>query len=324
MRRTAKLNQRLSPAKPPWRANIHAAVWLNDRKRELSTVDVLLLTYNSLVALFILTFGFGDPRFTRLLLAHGLAFVLIGILAHWHARRRSGLARFVHSTYPLWALALAHYESGIINQLHVQGYFDVWFRDLDRQLFGTLPYLQLAPAVDNFWVDELMNAAYFAFYPIIIGVFIAMWRKGPRVMEEAVFVFASCMYGHFLLFIIFPVVGPTEARAALFDPQHGLFSQVIYYFVDMGDTPGGAFPSSHCSGSLVLACLLYKFYGGRPLMLVGPIVLLLWFSTVYLSFHYAVDSIGGLASGTFVFVTSQLVFLRLRAPAAAQSSAAVY
>lgn len=74
-----------------------------------------------------------------------------------------------------------------------------------------------------------------------------------------------------------------------------------------GDLDGGAMPSSHVAGALVV--VIYAFRYLRPwfwaaLGLFVPVT----FSTVYNSYHYATDIIAGLIAGWFFYLIGRAIF----------------
>jgi membrane-associated phospholipid phosphatase len=126
---------------------------------------------------------------------------------------------------------------------------------------------------------------------------LATYRLKRRDLAELVFSFTLCMYAHYFFFILVPVVGPTALRSELFAGQNGFIASLVYALVERGDTAGGAFPSSHCAGALLLTWYAGRIFGSKLVWLLAPLTALIVLSSVYLSMHYAIDSIAGLITG---------------------------
>jgi membrane-associated phospholipid phosphatase len=272
---------------------------LEDLFDGLSPVDCVMMAYGLAVVILMLATGRDHPQLASTLALHLGTIGLAGFLAIASSRDEDGaLTDFFHGTYPFFLLAPLHYYSGAINQILVSRYFDPFFARLDRMLFGTELYRHLAPSVDSLFFDETMYFAYFFFYLLIAGSGVAAWLWRRERLEELTFAFSICMYSLFFFFIVFPVAGPTDVRAEILQSSRGFFGPLIHTLVITGDTAGGAFPSSHCAGSLVLLWYQRRLFGGGVRWWITAVLCaLLWVSTVYLSFHYGVDVIAGLAVG---------------------------
>lgn len=188
-----------------------------------------------------------------------------------------------------------------------EGYLDPWFIDIDRVLFGRDLYAWLAPNLGNPVLHDLMNGAYFSLYLMIAGLLgsTLIWRQ--QWMDELIFAITFCFYTHYLFFILFPVIGPTDLRPALFTSQAGYLSPLIYSLIQNGDSAGGAFPSSHCAGALLITWYAGRIFGRHVALMLAPVTVLLFISSVYLSMHYAIDAIAGMVIGAlFAFFGASL------------------
>ena len=74
-----------------------------------------------------------------------------------------------------------------------------------------------------------------------------------------------------------------------------------------GERPTAAFPSSHVSICLTLLLLAWHSRCKPLFYTLIPFAVLLFFSTVYIKAHYAVDALAGLLSGLAVYA----LFFRL-------------
>ncbi len=278
----------------------------------LTPVDKFFLAYNVLVLALVGVFGSERPDFTSLIVWHVTLTGLTFLLAIYEMRQGGRIAAFLRFAYPAVLLPFVHYESGLLSPLVTDGYFDAWFVSIDRFLFGRDLYAWLAPNVGGLVMNEIMNAAYFAFYLLILGTLLGtyFWRR--HWTGELIFVLTLCLYAHYFFFIVFPVVGPTDLRPALFAAQEGWITPFVYNVVASGDTAGGAFPSSHCAGAVLLNCYAGRIFGKKIGWLLAPLSVLIVLSSIYLSMHYVIDSIAGIIVGAFFFWYGPRVYRMLR------------
>src|SRR5438046_2626286 len=98
----------------------------------------------------------------------------------------------------------------------------------------------------------------------------------------------------YMVFLFFPVAGPRYA----FDlpsnaAAHVWPARAAQWVLDMGDSWGAAFPSSHVAGAVVATGMAVRYW--RPLGLaLLPVTAGLVLGVVYGQFHYGVDALSGL------------------------------
>ena len=68
-----------------------------------------------------------------------------------------------------------------------------------------------------------------------------------------------------------------------------------------GERPTAAFPSSHVGVTTVCMFLLFRSGNRKVFLWILPLAVLMFFATVYIQAHYAIDAIAGLVSGTLLF-----------------------
>src|SRR2546426_11377486 len=97
----------------------------------------------------------------------------------------------------------------------------------------------------------------------------------------------------YVVFLFFPVAGPRYT----FDLANNAATSVwparaTQWLLDLGDSWGAAFPSSHVAAAVVAALCALRYW--RPLgLLLTPLTVGLVLSVVYGQFHYAVDAVAG-------------------------------
>lgn len=274
-------------------------------------IDKFFITYNVLVLALILLFGSGRSDFFVLIGWHLTLMGLVLVLTAYDAYAENTLSDFLRYAYPALLLGLIHYESGILSPLVTEGYFDSLFIDLDRFLFGADLYTWLAPNIGGPLISEIMNGAYFSFYLMILGILLGTYILKRQHTGEMIFAFIVCMYTQYFFFILFPVIGPTHWRAEIFTGQEGLISAFVYSLIENGDSAGGAFPSSHCAGAFLLNWYAWRIFGKRIGLILVPVTVLLFISSVYLAMHYLIDSVVGILVGWLFAVYGSTLYRRL-------------
>jgi hypothetical protein len=163
----------------------------------------------------------------------------------------------------------------------------------DRDLLGETPAVSLEP-----WlypgVENVAMAGYlFFFYYLLAGPAYYCFRD--------LALFRNCIVGLFTLYgvaftgyLFFPAGGPHQAllfHTALHGPW---LVDTMLGVVARGSNAVDVFPSVHVAASLYLLLFDWQHYRQRFYWVLVPCGVL-WFSTVYLRFHYFVDLLAGVA-----------------------------
>lgn len=274
-------------------------------------VETLAHIYNLFIIAYVGIFFSRIQRPGLLLLLHisaAIAYIVFQI-----SRNRSANPLLQISTIwiPLILLSAFHYETGLFNRMIFSEFLDDFVIRMDKAIFGFPPNLLLRETWPSELPAQIFHAAYAGFY-ILLGVpvtllyiherKIAATCKSPREfwdrashVQEMSFVLIFTMLCCYLIAVIFPVKGPTDYHALLFPEPHGIVAAMNFLFTN-GDLDGGAMPSSHVAGALVVVIYTYK-YLRRWFWAVFGIFVLMTFSTIYNSYHYASDIIAGLIAG---------------------------
>jgi len=165
----------------------------------------------------------------------------------------------------------------------------------EAALFGGQPSLYLSERLPFIPLSEFLHFCYFA-YVVVIPALAAWWYFGNRraAFHELVLLLAAVMYGSYLFFILFPVDSPYYRFDRLAAPLAGHpFFDLVHAMSARGGARGGAFPSAHVSGAVVVILVAWR-HQRRAAALLAPIVLGVIVATVYGRFHYALDAIAGI------------------------------
>ena len=145
---------------------------------------------------------------------------------------------------------------------------------------------------------DLMHVFYISFYFVPLSLLIVMYRRGSRAeFQLAVAAIGLTFYTDFLLYYIFPVLGPYRNPQIHFTrdimASGGAITRLLRGFLDHAEIVAyDCFPSGHIAATLVSILLAYRFRLAvrRLYVFLG---LMIAISTVYLRYHYVMDLLAG-------------------------------
>jgi membrane-associated phospholipid phosphatase len=167
---------------------------------------------------------------------------------------------------------------------------------VESAIFGGQPSLTLSERLDVVPMSEFLHGCYLAYAFLIPAVALYWYVAGRRTaFHELVLLLAAVLFGSYLFFILFPVESPYYRFERLGPPLAGhFFFDLAHAVSSRGGARGGAFPSAHASGAMVLWMVAWRH---QPVLaaVLTPLVLGLMVATVFGRFHYAVDTVAGVA-----------------------------
>ena len=143
----------------------------------------------------------------------------------------------------------------------------------EAALFGGHPSLYLSERLPFVPLSEFLHPGFLA-YVVVIPAVAAWWYfRGRRgAFHDLVLLLAAVMYGSYLFFILFPVDSPYYRFDCLAAPLAGNpFFDLVHGMSARGGARGGAFPSAHVSGALVVVLVAWRHQRRLAVALV-PIV----------------------------------------------------
>jgi membrane-associated phospholipid phosphatase len=296
-------------------------------------VDYATQGYIALVGLIILLLHSPRvPLWPFLLPAHTIGLVLIHLLIQLHTRRPANRTlAFLRHTYPILLYTGFYHETGLLNQMLYSGYLDPHFLRLERWMFGWQPGLELMERFPSRGVSEVLYAAYFSYYLMIVGVALALLLRDRRQCAHFISVVSFVFYVCYLTFIFTPVVGPrilcpgivaqplpadVTPASPLTTPaavQAGVFFQIMAWIYEGFETPGGAFPSSHVA--VALCTVYFSFLYLRPIRWVHLVTaILLCIATVYGRYHYVADVVAGVLTAAMFIPLGNRLYFKFQGP----------
>ncbi len=279
-------------------------------------VDYATQGYIALVGLLVLLFHGGKVEYWPVIL--GFHVLWLGLI-HWlivsHAARPGGrFLDFLRHFYPVLLYTAFFRETGYLNQMFTEGYWDAYFIRLEASLFGGQPSLAFMEALPYVWFSEVMYMGYFSYYLMIVGVGLALYFQERARFYHFVSVVSFVFYVCYLIYIFVPVIGPRIFEGDLVEfrlpadvlpaavsaypeaVQSGPFHHIMRLIYDGFESTGAAFPSSHVTVALCTLCFSFRYLPRiRYLHLVAFIFLSL--STIYCRYHYVVDVLAGVVAG---------------------------
>ena len=200
---------------------------------------------------------------------------------------------------------------------------DHLFASWEQALFGCQPALLFSKHLSHPVFSELMCLGYWSYYPLMALLCVTVFFCQPANIERVMFIIMGTFFIHYVIFVVLPVAGPQfyyeavgtdkiaqgifpnlhdhfnhqQVRMACPGYRDGLFYALVESAHQAGERPVAAFPSSHVSVTTVIMLCAWHFRLRRLFWVMAPFAVLLFFSTVYIFAHYAIDALAGLVSG---------------------------
>lgn len=217
-------------------------------------------------------------------------------------------------------------------------YQDHIFAEIDYRIFGFQPALVFDQVLSSTFWYEFFNMGYYSYYYLMVATVMYYFLAKYDDMQRATFVFFASFFLFYLVFDFLPVAGPQYyycangtdlASQAVFPQMHdyfrlhreilplevrGFFSKMVLAAQETGENPTAAFPSSHVGMTIVTMLLAWQSGSKRLFWILFPFAIILFFSTVYVKAHYAIDSVAGLVVGALFFAITNQLYKVVRKP----------
>ncbi len=264
----------------------------------LRPVEIVTVGYWFLLSLLIIFFHSNLPRWWLYILLHISG--AVGVVC---------LAKFTHRTEKKWVIYLRDWYLAFLfipmfeeMNLLVPALFPRWLNQslirADYLIFGTHPSLWLEKLTTP-WLTEYLMFCFSTVYflPYLFGA-IVYFKSGRERYHHLLLSIALGFYICYIMFLLLPAEGPWVTMKHLYTVRlnGGIFTRLVNIIEAAGSVRGAAFPSSHVMTSFVVL-LFARRYSRTAYLIFLPIILGLFFATVYCRFHYVVDVMGGLVVG---------------------------
>jgi len=254
----------------------------------------LTASYLAITAVLIAILGNTVPGRVWLVTAH---LTLSGsLLLLNRARPSAGILRVILDWHPLMLFPLLYKEVELLAPAIGDWRLSTAIPALEAALFAGQPSLYLSERLPFVPLSEYLHFAYLS-YVIVIPSVAAYWYVSGRraAFGELLLMLSIVLLGSYLFFILLPVDSPYYLMPRLGPPLSGhFFFDLVHQVSARGGARGGAFPSAHVSGAIVLSLVAWR-HQRRLAYLILPLVGSLAIATVYCRFHYVLDTIAGAA-----------------------------
>ena len=264
----------------------------------------LTASYLAITAALIAIAGHAVPG--RVWLIGGHVTLSGALLILDRARPPAGILRVIRDWHPLMLFPLLYKEvellAAVIGDWRLTAVIPAW----ESALFGGQPSLYLSERLPFVTLSEYLHVAYLS-YVIVIPSVAAYWYVTGRraAFGELMLMLSAVLLGSYLFFILLPVDSPYYLSQRLGPPLSGhFFFDLVHQVSARGGARGGAFPSAHVSGAVVVSLVAWR-HQRRLAYLIVLITVSLMIATVYARFHYVLDTVAGAALGVAVVVASR-------------------
>ena len=225
------------------------------------------------------------------------------------ARPSAGILRLIRDWHPLMLFPLLYKEvevlAAVIGDWRLTAAIPAW----ESALFGGQPSLYLSERLAFVPLSEYLHFCYLSYAIVIPSVAVYRYVSGRRAaFGELQLMLSAVLLGSYLFFILLPVDSPYYLSPRLGPPLSGhFFFDLVHQMSARGGARGGAFPSAHVSGAVVVSLVAWR-HQRRLVYLLVPITLSVMIATVYGRFHYVIDTLAGAALAIVVVLGYQYFF----------------
>ena len=218
------------------------------------------------------------------------------------ARPSAGILRVIHDWHPVMLFPILYKEvellAPVLGDWRLTAAIPAW----ESALFGGQPSLYLSERLAFVPLSEYLHFCYLS-YAVVIPAVAAYWYVRRRAaFGEFLLLLSTVLLGSYLFFILLPVDSPYYLWPRLGPPLSGhLFFDLVHEVSARGGARGGAFPSAHVSGAVVVSLVAWR-HQRRLAYLLVPITGGVMIATVYGRFHYVLDTVAGAALAIAVVV----------------------
>ena len=215
----------------------------------------------------------------------------------------SPLARRLRALYPLATFPVLYHVTGQLNVHLPHWVLSQPLEQLEAALFRGQPSMYLGERLPFMALSEALHLCYFSYYALmlVLPIVLAAQRR-DRALSHVVHLVCLCFAVCLAFYIWLPVKSPHYAYPPFEAPlSQGMFYRLAHFMSGRGGVAGGAFPSSHAALATLALLLAYHWERRVFWWTLAPTIGLL-FATVYARYHFAVDTVAGIALAVGLFV----------------------
>ncbi len=281
--------------------------------KDLSPVDTVTILYLVATTLYMLLGANSlENLFPHFAIRVAIIF-FIGLLIWLNNNYENNFLHFVKTIYPLFFLSFFYAETSYMKNIIFQKNLDVYAVALEQMFWKCQPSIEFSKTMSQAWFSELMSLCYFSYYLITIVGLICIYFFNRKKINKSIFIVACSFYMYYLIYALFPIVGPQFYFKNLSTENETLyfFGKLMRNILENFEEPTGAFPSSHVGIAIIMSYISFKYL--KAFFYISlPFVIGICFATVYLKAHYLIDVVAALVTvPVFVFFSKKMyLFLK--------------
>lgn len=196
-----------------------------------------------------------------------------------------------------------------------------WLIEVDKWLwFGHVPSMWLQDHLyvpgEVHWYDVIAAVVYMLHFVLPLAFGFALWLRSREAFRRFTLTLLVMSYGAFVFFLLLPTAPPWLAQEwgylpnldrpsqqayQLFLPQRFQEFDTFKLWSAASPNPVAALPSLHCAFPFLVMLFAISYFGKWGWLLL-PYNIAVWFAVVYLSQHWVVDVIAGVAWAAAVYI----------------------
>ena len=205
-----------------------------------------------------------------------------------------------------------------------------WLIEWDKALFfGHVPSLWLQDRLfepdQTHWYDAVAAVVYVLHFVLPVGFAFLLWLRAREQFRRFTVALVAMSYGAFAFFLLLPTAPPWLAQQwgyldglerpsqrayKLFLPDRFAEFDTFRLWTQASPNPVAALPSLHAAFPWLVLLFAVRLFGAKGWLFL-PYNMAVWFSVVYLSQHWVVDVVAGIAWATACFYAVEWVLPRL-------------
>ncbi len=185
------------------------------------------------------------------------------------------------------------------------GWYDDELIALEMRVFGFEGSTAMQPCV-NRALTEWMMFSYVIYFPLLpVVAWMSHLGGGPEQTRRYLCALVLCWLCCYTGFLLYPVASPLFHFPERFTVplEGGPFTWAGEWGRMNLHKTGGALPSPHCAAATVLLLFAWKYKRWWGIVLT-PVILSLYISTVYGRYHYTSDAVTGILTAVLVLALS--------------------
>ncbi len=198
--------------------------------------------------------------------------------------------------------------------------------DLERALTGgTIPSVAIQRALrlpgTVSVMDVVLSGVYVAHFAYPVAFAWWLWVQDRERFLRFVMALIAVSFAAFFTFLVLPVAPPRFASlASLPFPPADVMAEVArnlpwsgpsWAYANLLGNPTAAFPSMHAAYPLLVLLFLRERWP-RAALPWALFVVVIWFATIYLGHHYAIDVVAGAVYGGAAYSIARIRWSRFR------------